>query len=151
MLHCKPELRQKRAGVLGAESRASPEALEQRLVACVGAATLLQINDPIKEHTHADSDEFVYVLAGEGNAHIGRMNSAACSGVSSVIGSSPGNTVARMRVRIGPGLNRLTRIGVEAVSAEWIEHVITTTGLLSATAWSASLVVEIVRGSWSFA
>ena len=45
-------------------------------------------------------------------AHIGTMNSAACSGVSSVIGSSPGNTLARMRVRIGPGLNRLTRSGV---------------------------------------
>jgi mannose-6-phosphate isomerase-like protein (cupin superfamily) len=36
-----------------------------------GAANLLQINDPIKEHTHADSDEFVYVIAGEGNAQIG--------------------------------------------------------------------------------
>lgn len=35
-----------------------------------GAANLLQINDPVKEHTHADSDEFVYVLAGEGNARI---------------------------------------------------------------------------------
>ena len=49
-------------------------------------------------------------------AHIGTMYSATCSGVSSVIGSSPGNTLARMRVRIGPGWNRLTRIGVIAVS-----------------------------------
>ncbi len=47
---------------------------------------------------------------------MGRMNSATCSGVSSVSGSSPGKTLARIRVRIGPGLNRLTRSGVEAVS-----------------------------------
>lgn len=36
-----------------------------------GAANLLQINDPIKQHTHGDSDEFLYVIAGEGNAQIG--------------------------------------------------------------------------------
>jgi hypothetical protein len=37
--------------------------------------------------------------------------------VSSVIGSSPGIAVARMRVRIGPGLKMLTRSLVVAVSA----------------------------------
>jgi mannose-6-phosphate isomerase-like protein (cupin superfamily) len=36
-----------------------------------GSASLLQINDPVKEHTHADSDEFIYVIAGDGNAHVG--------------------------------------------------------------------------------
>ena len=36
-----------------------------------GDASLLQINDPLKEHSHADSDEFIYVVAGEGNARIG--------------------------------------------------------------------------------
>ena len=36
-----------------------------------GAANLLQLNDPVKEHTHADSDEFLYVIAGEGNARVG--------------------------------------------------------------------------------
>jgi mannose-6-phosphate isomerase-like protein (cupin superfamily) len=36
-----------------------------------GAANLLQINEPVKEHSHADSDEFLYVVAGEGNARIG--------------------------------------------------------------------------------
>jgi mannose-6-phosphate isomerase-like protein (cupin superfamily) len=36
-----------------------------------GAANLLQINDPIRQHTHGDSDEFIYVIAGEGNAQIG--------------------------------------------------------------------------------
>src|SRR3981081_1646305 len=48
--------------------------------------------------------------------HSGTISSAARSGVSRVSGSSPGITVARIRVLIGPGLNRLTRSGVEAVS-----------------------------------
>jgi mannose-6-phosphate isomerase-like protein (cupin superfamily) len=44
-----------------------------------GAANLLQINDPIKQHTHADSDEFMYVIAGEGNAQIGTSNAEPMS------------------------------------------------------------------------
>jgi len=35
-----------------------------------GTSTLIQINQPIAEHTHSDSDEFVYVIAGEGTAHV---------------------------------------------------------------------------------
>ena len=35
-----------------------------------GAANLLQINEPLKEHSHADSDEFLYVISGIGNATI---------------------------------------------------------------------------------
>lgn len=44
-----------------------------------GAANLLQINDPIRQHTHGDSDEFVYVIAGEGNAQIGTNNAEPMS------------------------------------------------------------------------
>jgi len=63
-----------------APSKASP-------LSCTtgGAATLLQINDPIKEHTHADSDEFVYVLAGEGNAHIGGLDEPMSAGMFLVV------------------------------------------------------------------
>jgi mannose-6-phosphate isomerase-like protein (cupin superfamily) len=50
-----------------------------------GAATLLQINDPIKEHTHADSDEFVYVIAGEGNAQIGSAAEPMSAGMFLVV------------------------------------------------------------------
>jgi mannose-6-phosphate isomerase-like protein (cupin superfamily) len=50
-----------------------------------GAANLIQINDPIKEHTHADSDEFVYVLAGEGNARIGSMDEPMSAGMFLVV------------------------------------------------------------------
>jgi len=44
-----------------------------------GAANLLQINDPVRQHTHGDSDEFVYVIAGEGNAQIGASNAEPMS------------------------------------------------------------------------
>ena len=32
-----------------------------------GAATLIQVKDPLVEHTHADADEFLYTIAGEGS------------------------------------------------------------------------------------
>ena len=32
-----------------------------------GAATLIQVKDPVVEHTHADADEFLYTIAGEGS------------------------------------------------------------------------------------
>jgi mannose-6-phosphate isomerase-like protein (cupin superfamily) len=36
-----------------------------------GAATLIQLNDPVADHAHADADEFLYVIAGEGSANMG--------------------------------------------------------------------------------
>jgi mannose-6-phosphate isomerase-like protein (cupin superfamily) len=36
-----------------------------------GSSTLIQINQPLAEHAHADADEFIYVIAGEGTAHFG--------------------------------------------------------------------------------
>ncbi len=36
-----------------------------------GTSTLLQINEPIAQHTHPEADEFIYVIAGEGTAHVG--------------------------------------------------------------------------------
>ena len=35
-----------------------------------GSANLIQVNDPVADHTHADGDEFLYVIAGEGAANI---------------------------------------------------------------------------------
>ncbi|HJR58890.1 MAG TPA: carboxypeptidase regulatory-like domain-containing protein [Vicinamibacterales bacterium] len=35
-----------------------------------GSATLIQLNDPVTDHTHADADEFIYVVAGEGAANV---------------------------------------------------------------------------------
>ena len=35
-----------------------------------GAATLIQLREPLAEHAHAEADEFLYVIAGEGNARL---------------------------------------------------------------------------------
>jgi mannose-6-phosphate isomerase-like protein (cupin superfamily) len=35
-----------------------------------GNATLIQVNDPVADHAHADADEFLYVIAGEGAANV---------------------------------------------------------------------------------
>jgi mannose-6-phosphate isomerase-like protein (cupin superfamily) len=42
------------------------------LLACGGdgSARLIQVNDPVADHTHGDGDEFIYVIAGEGAANI---------------------------------------------------------------------------------
>lgn len=48
------------------------EPIKSSLIACAegGTATLLQIKDPMTEQTHADADEMVYVIAGEGFVRI---------------------------------------------------------------------------------
>jgi mannose-6-phosphate isomerase-like protein (cupin superfamily) len=46
-----------------------------------GAATLLQINEPVVTHTHADADEFIYVIAGQGTATIGERQEPLSAGV----------------------------------------------------------------------
>ncbi len=50
-----------------------------------GAANLLQINDPVKPHTHPDSDEFIYVIAGEGTARLGDQGQPMSAGVFVVV------------------------------------------------------------------
>ena len=35
-----------------------------------GAATLIQIREPLDQHAHADADEFIYVIAGQGTASL---------------------------------------------------------------------------------
>lgn len=35
-----------------------------------GAATLIQLNQPLQPHAHDDADEFLYVVAGEGSASL---------------------------------------------------------------------------------
>jgi mannose-6-phosphate isomerase-like protein (cupin superfamily) len=46
-----------------------------------GTAVLLQINEPVAEHTHADADEFVYVIAGQGTARLGDRQEPLSAGV----------------------------------------------------------------------
>lgn len=35
-----------------------------------GTTNLIQVNDPVADHAHADADEFLYVIAGEGAADV---------------------------------------------------------------------------------
>jgi mannose-6-phosphate isomerase-like protein (cupin superfamily) len=46
-----------------------------------GSATLIQINDPIASHAHADADEYIYVIAGQGNAKLGTRDESLGPGV----------------------------------------------------------------------
>ena len=46
-----------------------------------GSATLMQVNDPIASHAHADADEYIYVIAGEGTAKLGTRQESLGPGV----------------------------------------------------------------------
>ena len=46
-----------------------------------GDANLLQLNEPLAEHTHADADEFIYVIAGQGAVRMGEKVEAIGPGV----------------------------------------------------------------------
>lgn len=46
-----------------------------------GAAMLMQVKDPILEHTHADADEFLYTIAGEGSVRAAGRDQLLRAGV----------------------------------------------------------------------
>jgi mannose-6-phosphate isomerase-like protein (cupin superfamily) len=46
-----------------------------------GAATLMQVKDPLVEHTHADADEFLYTIAGEGSVRAAGRDQPLRAGV----------------------------------------------------------------------
>jgi mannose-6-phosphate isomerase-like protein (cupin superfamily) len=46
-----------------------------------GSGVLLQVNDTVASHAHSDADEFVYVVAGQGNATLGTRNESLGPGV----------------------------------------------------------------------
>jgi mannose-6-phosphate isomerase-like protein (cupin superfamily) len=61
--------------------------LKESVLACTPDATtrLLQLRDPISAHTHADLDEILYIVAGEGGVRIGEQVTAVGPGSLSVI------------------------------------------------------------------
>jgi len=59
----------------------APERMTTMACAQGGTATLVQINVALVEHTHADADEFVYVIAGEGSARMGQRLEPLSPGV----------------------------------------------------------------------
>ena len=46
-----------------------------------GLATLIQVKDPLIEHTHADADEFLYTVAGEGSVRAAGRDQPLHAGV----------------------------------------------------------------------
>lgn len=46
-----------------------------------GSSTLIQINEPIASHAHADADEFIYVIAGQGMVKLGERDEPLGPGV----------------------------------------------------------------------
>jgi len=59
-----------------------------------GDASLLQMNEPLAEHTHADADEFIYVIAGQGAVRIGDKSEALGPGVFMLIPRGSAHVIA---------------------------------------------------------
>ncbi len=63
------------------------EPLKESVLACNGLETvrLLQVRDPVKEHTHSNMDEVVYVVAGEGTIRLGTQPTNVVAGSLTVV------------------------------------------------------------------
>jgi mannose-6-phosphate isomerase-like protein (cupin superfamily) len=76
-----------------------------------GSSTLLQINEPLAQHTHDDADEFLYVIAGQGTARLsGREESLGPAvflmvprGMAHTIIAGPKKPLVMMSIRTGAG------------------------------------------------
>jgi mannose-6-phosphate isomerase-like protein (cupin superfamily) len=66
-------------------------------VGCTGTstATLVQIRDPLAEHTHMDADEMIYVVAGEGTERLGGRELPLNPGTFSVIPRTMAHSLTR--------------------------------------------------------
>jgi mannose-6-phosphate isomerase-like protein (cupin superfamily) len=71
--------------------------VKRSTIACTGSSTstLIQIKEPIAEHTHADSDEIIYVVAGEGTQRMGGKDTQLSAGVFTVVPRGTSHTVTR--------------------------------------------------------
>ena len=74
----------------GAPSKNSP-------VGCTGTstATLVQLRDPLAEHSHAEADEMIYIVAGEGVQRIGSVEMNLTAGTFAVIPRGTPHSVTR--------------------------------------------------------
>jgi cupin superfamily acireductone dioxygenase involved in methionine salvage len=61
--------------------------LKESVLACTPASTtrLLQLREPIAEHKHADLDEMLYIIAGEGAVRIGEQTSVVGPGSLTIV------------------------------------------------------------------
>ncbi len=81
------------------------------------AATLIQLHEPLAEHTHADAEEFLYVIAGQGTAHINAREQALSAGVFALVprgvphalAASGKNPLVILSIRPGEGCGQPAR------------------------------------------
>lgn len=59
----------------------APEKMSRLACSGSGTATLIQLRDPLAEHTHANVDEYLYVIAGAGIARVGGSDQSLQAGV----------------------------------------------------------------------
>ena len=71
--------------------------LKESVLACNGLETvrLLQLRDPVAEHTHSNMDEVLYVVAGEGTIHLGATQTNIGAGSLSVVPHGTPHSVER--------------------------------------------------------
>jgi len=58
-------------------------------------STLIQLREPLAEHTHTDADELLYVVAGEGTHKIGGRDYALAPGVFAVVPRGVTHSIVR--------------------------------------------------------
>jgi mannose-6-phosphate isomerase-like protein (cupin superfamily) len=72
------------------------------LVGCAGVATttLIQVRDPLTEHTHADADEALYVVAGEGIQRVAGRDVPLIPGTLAVVPRGTLHSITRQGPRV---------------------------------------------------
>ncbi len=58
-------------------------------------STLVQVRDPLADHSHADADELIYVVAGEGTHKVGGKEYSLSGGVFSIVPRSTTHGIVR--------------------------------------------------------
>jgi mannose-6-phosphate isomerase-like protein (cupin superfamily) len=71
-------------------------------VGCAGlaTATLIQLRDPLAEHTHADADEALYVVAGEGIHRVAGRDVPLTPGTLAMVPRGTPHTITRQGSRL---------------------------------------------------
>jgi mannose-6-phosphate isomerase-like protein (cupin superfamily) len=72
-------------------------AVKRASVGCTAdsSSTLIELRDPLAEHTHADQDELIYVVAGEGVHKVGTREHALAGGVFAVVPRGTPHSITR--------------------------------------------------------
>jgi mannose-6-phosphate isomerase-like protein (cupin superfamily) len=66
-------------------------------IGCTGtsSATLMQLRDPLAQHSHADADELLYIVAGEGVQRIGTVETNLTAGTLAIVPRGTPHTITR--------------------------------------------------------